>query len=276
MRTEVLTPRADRKATLTTYIQTKSDKLRPAIVVLPGGAYTHLSWREAEPIARVFLAAGFNAFILRYSLLEDTKFPDGALWEASWAVWYVREHAEEFGIDPHRVFVIGFSAGGHLAGSIGTRWADPAIRITPDMPRGMNRPDGMILSYGVLDGGKYWHNETIGYSVGTLTPTEAQRADATVMNHVDAETCPAFIWHCSDDGAVPPRNSFLMARKLDEFGIPYEFHVVPRGGHGIANGTEEVCMENPNLIVEDAVDWLQMAVDWCLRGGQNDKEGAAV
>lgn len=277
LKTEVIIPRADRPyVTLTTYILEKSKKLRPAIVVFPGGAYSHMSWREAEPVARPFLAAGFDAFIMRYSLLKDTKFPDGALWDAAYTINYVRSHAEEFGIDPHRVYVIGFSAGAHLAGSIGTRYDDPALRFTKDQAKDALRPDGMVLCYGVLDGFTYAHEDSILRVAGVSELSDEARTYASVLTHVTKNTPPAFLWHCSNDGSVPPENSFLMAMELEKYNIPYELHLYPLGGHGVATATEEICEGSGYSNIPDTAKWVPAAIDWCLRQSGSERMEANV
>lgn len=274
---QVVYPRADdRSVTLTHYVYTpksgETAKKRPAMVIFPGGGFTHMSWREAEPVARKFFAAGFQTFILRYSLLEKTKYPHGALYDASWSVAYVRDHAEEWNIDPDAVFICGFSAGGHLAGSLGTRWHDPALRTREDMPYGHNRPTGMILTYSVLDGVKYPNESTICLSLGIENPTQEERISATVMTYVDEKTPPAFLWHCSDDICVPVPNSYMMAEAMHKAGRPFELHVYPYGAHGLSLANEEISMNNPAMIVEDVQEWIDLAIDWCLRTKETEKE----
>ena len=126
-----------------------ADVVRDAMLVLPGGGYAGTSDREAEPIVKRYLAAGMNVFCLRYScgpLAAGFK----PLVEASYAMKYIRERAKEFNIK--RVFAVGFSAGGHLCASLGTFWDAPWLleKLGPGFPRGINRPDGTVLSYAVL------------------------------------------------------------------------------------------------------------------------------
>ncbi|MBQ3496424.1 MAG: alpha/beta hydrolase, partial [Clostridia bacterium] len=112
----------------------------PCIVVCPGGAYKSTAPREAEHIATQFIAKGFSAYILRYSC-NEAKFPC-ALTELSWLIAHIREHAEENHIDPDRIAVVGFSAGGHLVGSLGAYWNDPEIQQLADVNGEENKPNG--------------------------------------------------------------------------------------------------------------------------------------
>ncbi len=130
---------------------------RRAIIICPGGGYDHISKREAEPVALQFFAAGLNVFILQYSILEKAQ-NDAPLIQAALMVKHIREHAENYHVDPAYVFILGFSAGGHCAAMCGTRWNDPMIRKalgidSGEFPEGINRPTAMVLCYPVITGG---------------------------------------------------------------------------------------------------------------------------
>ena len=132
-----------RKTTLTSYILTPEAiewLVRPAVIICPGGGYSWTSSREAEPVAMKFLAAGFHCFILDYAI-APTGWP-AACCELSKAVSYVRSIADEYGIDKNKVFVCGFSAGGHLAASIGVHYDKEIIRKFSGVKGEENRPDG--------------------------------------------------------------------------------------------------------------------------------------
>lgn len=122
---------------------------RPAVVVCPGGAYKFCSDREADPIAMQYVAAGFNAFVFYYSVGDDAVYPN-PLCELSAALKYIREHSEEWGINPDQIAVCGFSAGGHLAASLGTLWNHPFITERTGIKNGENRPNALILGYPVI------------------------------------------------------------------------------------------------------------------------------
>ncbi|HMS38161.1 MAG TPA: alpha/beta hydrolase, partial [Arachnia sp.] len=141
---------------------------RPAMVICPGGGYRFLSQREADPVAASYLAHGFNAFILRYSIREHAKGLAPAI-DAARAVRWVRAHAEELGVDPERVAIVGFSAGGHVAAQLATHWQDDelvaaerseyaalrflGIEANDGLLAQPSRPDALIASYAVLGTG---------------------------------------------------------------------------------------------------------------------------
>ena len=172
-KTEIISLFPDRpNITLTTYVAGTHPSLpfndkRKAILILPGGGYTACAGIESEPIAHHFLASGFNAFILEYTTLA-TGSP---LWptpliDASAAMKYIRDHAEELHIDPENVFVIGFSAGGHLAASLGTMWDNDEIEALLGIEKGYNRPTGMILSYAVTSIDVHGHKSSFQKILG--------------------------------------------------------------------------------------------------------------
>lgn len=167
---------------------------RKAILVIPGGAYAFCSDREADPIAHAYLAAGFNTFVLRYSVYRtgNPVWPNPLI-DASAAMKYIRDHAEEFHIDPDYIFVIGFSAGGHLAASLGTMWDNDEIESMLGFPKGYNRPTGMILAYAVLSGLEYAHRGSIDNILGDRKEDEEARKSLSLEYRVSEKTCPAFL-----------------------------------------------------------------------------------
>lgn len=266
MKTDVIYLRKDdSKITLTTYIASDTRELnmppRAAILIFPGGGYNFLSDREAEPIARAFMAAGFNAFILRYSIGKDAKFPRPVI-DASLAMQNIRTNAKEYNINPDKVFVIGFSAGGHLAGSIGTLWHKDYVQKEIDMPYGMNKPTGMILSYAVLTANKFAHRGSIETIVGEKDATQEIFDMYSIEKQVDENTCPAFLWHTASDDAVPVENSLQMAAALSANKIPFEMHIYPKGPHGISLATKETSCQNPALEDASVATWINHAIDW--------------
>ena len=164
------------EATLTIFAcESKATSPRPAVIVCPGGAYCDLSPREAESIARAYTEAGCNTYILRYSVGENAANCNPLI-EAALSIQYVREHASEHNTDPKRIFICGFSAGGHLAASAGILWNDPVVREALGInqgksPEGINRPDGMILCYPVITAGLGMHRLSFYRLSGTDEPS---------------------------------------------------------------------------------------------------------
>ncbi len=233
---------------------------RPALIVLPGGGLSFLSEREAEPVALAFMPYGINTFVLRYSVGEFGNYPLPLL-DASIAIAHVRRHADEYNVDPKRIFVLGFSAGGYVAAMLGVRWHEDFIREEIDIPYGMNRPDGVILSYPVITAGEYAHRGTIINSIGD-DATELMLEEHSLENLVSENTPPTFLWHTANDGAVPVENSLAFAKSLSLHKIPFELHIYPDGPHGLSLANHETSCGNPALLNPRAADWVRLASEW--------------
>jgi len=244
------------QARLTVYARDNSPEIDPkrrypTVLICPGGGYGFCSDREAEPVALPFLAAGCTAAVLRYSI-APARHP-AQLHEAATAMAYLREHADEYRIDPARVFACGFSAGGHLAAMLGCLWHE-----TPQ--DNLARPTGMILCYPVISGGEYAHRGSFENLTGGDTAlTEA----LSLEKRVDERTVPAFIWTTADDGAVPAMNSILMAQALAAQGIPYSLHIFPQGVHGLSMADELTAPAGcAAMFNSQAARWFSLAVEW--------------
>ena len=226
------------EVTLTAYVCEPSPEMpnmnvRPAMLVLPGGAYRFCSDREAEPVALEYIAKGFNAFVLRYSLNENAAFPQ-PLNDAVAALKLIRANAEKWYIDPEKVAAIGFSAGGHLCAALSTM--------------GEEKPNACVLGYPCI----------LDY-MSKLLPAPIPSLD----DKISSETPPTFIFAASDDGAVPLDNSLKYALGLDKNKIPYELHIFQKGNHGFSTGTSVVVADPKNQeICKPAVYWVQRSIDW--------------
>jgi acetyl esterase/lipase len=254
------------KVTLTTYISYDPPEIkakpRPAMLIFPGGGYVMCSDREAEPIAKAYLYHGFNAFILRYSLNENAVFPQPLL-DASAALRHIREHAAEYNIDADKIYTVGFSAGGHLAGCLATMWHEKYLITDADMKFGINKPNGAILSYAVLSpyGGPIsLYDKILNKKSGDITKEEYALYSA--VDHVDEKTSPIFMWHTASDNVVPIQNVILMAEKLAEQKIPFETHIYPKGPHGISLATKESWSEVPEFVNPHVSAWVDESVKW--------------
>lgn len=199
----------------------------PAVLVLPGGGYAATSTREAEPIAMEFYARGYSAFVLDYSC-APAKFPQ-ALREAVLAMDYIRKHADEWDIDAQKVAAIGFSAGGHLCGTLGTLYDCPEVSdlVTGDQAR----PDAIAMCYPVAVS---WGNTHDGSFVNLLGDDQALRDRLSIDRLVRKDMPPVFLWHTRTDATVPVRNSLVLAVALDEAEIPFAMHVYGKGRHGLS------------------------------------------
>lgn len=234
---------------------------RDAMLVLPGGAYAFLAERESEPCAKAFLAAGFNVFTLYYSLNEKAAFPR-PLVDVSMAIAHIRAHAEEYNIDPDRIFVCGFSAGGHLCGSIGTFW-NRDFAAFPGMKKGDNRPRGVILSYpaaSLMPGLR--HDLCTELILGKKDYTDEECAAYSLEKQVTEDTVPHFIWQTEEDDCVCVENSLVLAEALIAKRIPTELHIYPKGPHGMSVATKEVYCNTPENIDPHVGSWVKAAVEW--------------
>lgn len=226
---------------------------RPAVIICPGGGYSGTCDREAEPVAVRFNALGCHSFVLRYNC-RPCRYPV-ALLELATAVAEVRAHAEEWHVDPDRILVLGFSAGGHLAASLGTLWQQEPVSRLPLAPEQV-RPNGMILCYPVITSGKFANRGSFDNLLGT-EPDPALLASLSLENRVTADTAPAFIWHTYDDGCVPVQNALMLATALREHDIPLEMHIYPHGEHGLALGNDQTARDIPAC-----QDWPDRAAAW--------------
>ena len=212
---------------------------RPAVVVVPGGGYGMVSKREGEPVAFAFLARGFHAFVLTYAMAGKNGIPyPEQLLEVASAVDYVRKHAEELKVNPNEIFVVGFSAGGHLTGNLAVEHQNVSEKYGKPLDC---KPTAVGLCYPVISKihghqGSY-DNLLYGYS------EEAQAELLKTLNlneAVSEQTPPAFIWTTAKDTGVPPDNAIRYAMALDKQGIDYELHVYPRQEHGASTADLEI------------------------------------
>lgn len=236
------------------------DRRRPAVIICPGGGYGHLSDRESEPVATQFLSMGCHAFVLRYSLAPD-GFPFPQL-ELAMAISHIRSHASEWLVDPDKIIVSGFSAGGHLACSLGAFWNREFLYGPLKLDPEAIRPDGMILGYPVITAGPYCHAGSFKNLLGTRDEDEAMRHLVSLEHQVGAHTPKTFLWHTSTDDAVPVKNSFLLADALTEHGVSVEMHIYPAGCHGLSLAAKEVSGADGRYVQPQCQSWLTLAKTW--------------
>ncbi len=238
-------------------------KPRKAMLVLPGGGYGCIcSDREGEPIALAFMPYGYNAFVLHYTVGRQKPFP-AQLIEVSTAIAYIRDNAVRYGIDPEALFVVGFSAGGHLAASAATCWKLPAVEAALGRPHGYNKPTGVMLIYPVISA--EWRVKTFENLWCTDTPREEQLLATSLEKHVDADSAPMFLVHTADDPAVNVGNTLVMARACAEAGIPFETHIYPFGPHGMALANAVTDSGNAEWNDRAFAKWVEHAVLWAER-----------
>ena len=251
-------------ATLHTYVIDNSpevdmDRVRPSIIICPGGGYGFTSDREAEPVALAFAAEGYNAFVLRYSV-SPSHYPQQLL-EVSAAVAYVRRMAKIWHVDTDKIIVCGFSAGGHLAGHLGVSWQEQFIQDALELKEAENKPNAMILGYPVITSGTFAHEGSFRNLLGESYEMDKEKVSLEVL--VSELTPPAFIWHTFEDQAVPVENSMLFAQALKKYNIPFELHIYPKGGHGLSLCDQRTAKPDADYLVNTHVGtWFRLAIEW--------------
>lgn len=229
---------------------------RPALLICPGGGFSFCSDREMEPIAMHFASQGYQTFVLQYSLEERAAFP-APVEDAAWAVRTIREGAGRFQINPAKVAVMGFSAGGYVAAGLGVFSGEPWA--CPQASCFSARPDAVVLCYPVLTANpEYAHAGSIQRLIGTTPDTPQRRARLSLEEHIPLDMPPVFLWHTVDDPGVPVQNSLLFATALAQKGIPFELHAFETGHHGLADASLRTC-DRPH---PHAARWLSLAQEW--------------
>ena len=230
---------------------------RPAMLVLPGGGYHMRSDRENEPIVIEFLANGYNAFSLEYSVgkfLHPTQLIEGAM-----AICYIRENADALGVNKDAIGAIGFSAGGHLAGMLGTMFNDEEV-VSILGERAKNaRPNAVILSYPVASAFEHAEKGSIKRICGD---SEVLRKKVDIPNRVNENSSPAFIWATVDDEVVDSENSLMLGVAYKKANVPFALHIFERGQHGLALANKDV-----NTPSSDVRAWVKMCFSWLEQRG---------
>ena len=229
-------------------------KGRWAVVICPGGAYQMLAPTEGEPAALAFLAAGVQAFVLRYSV-APAVYPTQLL-ELGAAVAYLRDHAAEYGID--RVAVCGFSAGGHLAGCLANLWEAPALEAL-GREKSLLRPDAAILCYPAISAGEQGCPGLFETLLGGTPGPE--HTPLSLETSVSAQNPPSFLWCTCSDQMVPMENTLLYAGALRRAGVLFELHIFPSGPHAMSIATEESA-PGPKYADPHVAQWLPLCLEW--------------
>lgn len=272
---------------------------RPAILICPGGAYLRISDQEAEAVALRFAGYGYHAFVLHYSVGRTCSM-ERVLTEAARSMAYIRSNAKEWNLDPGKIAVCGFSAGGHLCASLSTRW-ELAAQITGILPAEI-RPDAVILGYPVTDltiplpplplaafseenadpkcpeksvlpafqscifkDGEEW-SIRLGRGMcqallGEPEPEEKRLHEESPCNYITANTPPTYLWATCNDEMVSPGNSLQYAAGLMAHGVPVEFHLFMEGPHGLSL-SDATSAPDPAYVNPACGQWVPMVRTW--------------
>lgn len=229
-----------------------------AVIICPGGGYSFTSEREAEPVAKAYQAAGFAAFVLEYDCFSGTPLDTLPLRQLAWAVSTVRENAAAFECT-QKIAVCGFSAGAHLAASLGVFWQDDE-RFDDNTTPLSREPNALILSYPVITAGPFMHKNSLMRLAGE---NKEQQMRWSLENFVTSKVPPVFLWHTLDDPSVPVENTWLFSKALRKYNVSHEVHLFCHGPHGLSLATEEVSRkEKGDLAYPHIAHWFELAVEW--------------
>lgn len=270
-------------ATLTAYIQDLfvDDKLfgkRPAVIICPGGAYLGITEKEAEPVALKFLAAGYHAFVLRYSIgAEMGRFPAPFV-DAAKSVLLVRENAERWSVDTDKICLCGFSTGGHIVATLGSTWHEEYLAKILNADSQLFKPNALILGYPLLDLGDFKTRNlkknpqmkplldmifTTAY--GTLNPDRFLLNEWNCINRITSNMPPTFLWMTSQDALVSVEKCLDFIKALALNNTPYEFHIFENGAHGLSLGDKTVGYSEADIKNNVNVHkWLDLVLSWLI------------
>jgi len=239
--------------TITPYFPEKDKATGTAIIIFPGGSYINLATgHEGEAIAKEFNKFGLAAFVVKYRLPSDQIMVDktiGPLQDAERAIQIVRQRASEWGVNPNKVGIIGFSAGGHLASTLDTHFDKVVIDNKDNISL---RPDFAMLIYPVISFGPYAHAYSRENLIGK-NPSQQLLDLYSNENQVTSNTPPTLLVHAEDDDAVPVQNSLLFYDALVKNKVKAEMHLFQEGGHGFGL----INSKNKGRWSEWAENWLK-------------------
>ena len=251
-----------------TYVANDRKRARDAVLVIPGGGYSQVCTdREGEPIALAYVAKGLNAFVLNYRVTSgDEVHPYPAqLIDASRAIVYIKRHASELGIDPERVFAVGFSAGGHLCGSLAILHSDERVLAELGICTGENKPRGAILAYPVVsafDKGTHRRSFENLAALPFDEISEEQKRELSLECNVTEDSAPLFIWHTAEDTVVSPRGSLMLAESCIDARRPVTLRLYPYGCHGTALANEITRGDYPESVQPMVEEWIDVTYEW--------------
>lgn len=242
---------------------------KPFVLVLPGGGYIFTSEREGEAIALAFNGEGMSAGVLWYTTQDKVKkVYKSALHETAMALDYVKANSDAWSLS--KIGVCGFSAGGNVALQIATHYKDAWLAeydITIDF---------VIASYPMISTEIFTLLEPRAYAhvenplsvnmriLGTETPRANDYYEFDVLNFINEDTAPMFIWHTFEDELVKVDDALNLATTLNRYRVPFELHVFETGAHGLALANE-VTAVSPEQINESASKWFEMCIEWIRR-----------
>ncbi len=253
---------------LTAYLLGLSERVNlnrkfPTILIIPGGGYSGVSFRESEGVALKYLQKGYNAFVLKYSV-SPCKFPT-AFQEASMAMAYIRENADELHVNNDCVCAMGFSAGGHLLGCISTMYNRSEIDFLGDK-KSFVKPDASLFIYPVVSGTDKPNSGSFSRLLGSDASVE-KLEELSIDKNVDENSPPAFILSTFGDKSVPCKNSLLLAGAYEKYDVPFSLHIFEKGVHGLSICEKTVYEDKlfEEVLATTSTDfpkWVDLSLSW--------------
>lgn len=266
--------------TIKTYILDKTDDPktfhRPFVLIIPGGGYGHFGRHEQENVALKMNSLGFSAGILHYSLKNEQKpmkFPQPIL-DAGEAVAFIRRNAEKWNLDSDKIILLGFSAGGHLAASLGAFWNSNLISAFSNLSPEEIKPNFLVLSYPVITSDEnFCHEGSINALLENITEDEKSklleltnsknlRDAVSIEKHITSDFPPCFVWHTLADEAVPVENTIFLANALRKAKIDFEYHLFSRGKHGLSLSSSQTSNDDGSNIEKECEIWPELMKNW--------------
>jgi acetyl esterase/lipase len=239
------------------YPAPESQRSGTAVVVCPGGGYAvHAVDHEGTQVARWWNARGVTAFVLKYRLAPRYRHP-APMQDVQRAIQHVRAHAEQYGVAAHRIGVMGFSAGGHLASTCATHFVEPQPDALDPVARVSSRPDFAVLAYPVITMTEPWgHGGSRRNLLGDNPDPELARLLSN-DRQVSPRTPPTFLFHTGEDAGVPPENSLAFYTACRQHNVPAELHVYQFGPHGVGLAPGDPALQT----------WKDRLYDWLRNNG---------
>lgn len=261
-------------------------KRHPAMIICPGGGYFYTSDREAEPVALEYLREGFQIFVLRYTTQDigECRFPQ-SLYDLAKMILTVRQNADLWLIDPDKIAICGFSAGGNLCAELAVYWKSELLASKFRVESYLLKPNAVVLAYALLDYAYQIGEMSHQADASTILPKhnmsmiDFMKKSAEILLgeyiperlpeispcfHVNTHTPPTFLWHTTEDRLVYPGNSLRFASMLQEKGVPYELHIFEKGEHGLALANK-ITAQSDKEIDSDAAQWVDLSVRFLRR-----------
>lgn len=245
---------------LNTNINLPSER-RPAVLIAPGGGYSHCSRREAAPVSLHFSMQGYQCFALEYHCGSESDYPI-PLVDIALALSHIRTHAEQYDINPYQIALVGFSAGGHLCALLASLWYTPELSQLTGLAPELLQPNALILAYPVA-------NLKAMIEITEASPEPTDRFGAMLQSYSPAKDPmrlvsnripPVFLFTTRQDDVIPADHTFAYARLLQESGVSLEFHQFSEGAHGL--GSADGLSNHGRVYPKRLGAWLDLAIAW--------------